>query len=210
MKKLTLVLFSVALLASCAPKLSFTWTKDGYAGRKYNKIAVFSRSTNQGRAVEFQDAMVKEFAKKGYNAVAGISIINPMMGKNLTVEDFQRIMTKEGIDAVISVAVVDKETSVDYVPGTNYGMAYGAYGYRGYYGYYGARFGGMYHYDPGYYQENKTYLIENLFYEINTGQEKDDALLWASQSELTNPSKSTGRKYAMVLVDELIKGNIIK
>ena len=203
--KYNIAVFVVLLfVGSCAPKLSFTWTKPDYETIKYKKIAIFSSGRNLQVATEFQDTMVKYLADKGVTAVSGMSILNPMQAESLKPEEIAGTLLKEGVDAVISVSLVDKEKSMEYVQGSNMYM-YGGYGFGGYYGY---RYAPMY-YDPGYYSESTTYLLENHFYEIKEGGNKEEALIWASQSEVTNPAKSITRTYSKMLVNALIKDGII-
>ena len=76
-------------------------------------------------------------------------------------------------------------------------------------GYYGYRYGPGY-YDPGYYSESTTYLLENHFYELKEGGNKEEALIWASQSEITDPSKSITKTYSKMLVNALVKDGIIE
>ncbi len=207
MKSTIFTITALLFLASCAPKLTFTWVKEGYEGKKYKKIAIFSFTKNLEASARFQDNMVKYLSAEGYTAVAGMSIINPVQMRDLKPDDINRILRNEDVDAVISVMVVDKETSVDYVHGTSYGYGYP---YRGGFGaYYGYRYGPGY-YDPGYYQESKTYLLENHFYEVIKGESSDDLLVWASQSSLTDPSSNTSKVYSKVLIQALQNDGVLK
>lgn len=204
MKYKIAILSLLFFAASCAPKLSFTWTKPGYESATYKKIAIFSSGRNLQTAMEFQDTMVEYLADKGITAVSGMSILNPMQSQSLKPEEIASTLLTEGVDAVIAVTLVDKEKSLDYTPGTNTYM-YGGYGFGGYYGYrYGPGF-----YDPGYYSESTTYLLENHFYEIKEGGNKEESLVWASQSEVTDPSKSITKTYSKMLVNALINDVII-
>lgn len=205
MKYKIAVIATLLFAGSCAPKLSFTWTKPNYETTKYKKVAIFSSGKNLQVAMDFQDTMVEYLADNGITAVSGMSILNPMQSESLKPEEVASALLKEGVDAVITVALVDKEKSLDYNHGTNTYM-YGGYGFGGYYGYrYGAGF-----YDPGYYSESTTYLLENHFYELKEGGNKEEALIWASQSEITDPSKSITKTYSKMLVNALIKDEIIQ
>ncbi|MCV9388700.1 hypothetical protein [Reichenbachiella ulvae] len=192
------------VISSCAPTLSYTWTKNNYEGAKYDKIAVFCATKNLDVAMNYQQYMVEVLGQQGFNAVTGMSMINPMETKNLEVEKLKEILIQNGVDAVISTVVVDSEKSLEYVPGS---PSYGYYGGFGYY--YGYRYGPVY-YNPGYYNETTSYLVENHFYELKEGEPSKDALLWASQSTITDPNKSTTKVYARVIVKALVDENIIK
>jgi hypothetical protein len=203
--KINLSLLCLGLMMiSCAPKLSYTWTKANYEGAKYEKIAVFSGTKNLEIALNYQQSMVEILGQQGFNAVTGLSMINPAETKDLKVEDLKKILLENGVDAIISSVVVDSDKSLEYVPGSpNYGY-YGGFGY-----YYGYRYGPMYS-NPGYYNESTSYLIENHFYEVKEGLASKDALLWASQSTISDPGKSTTKVYARVVVQALIEENIIQ
>ncbi|UXP33785.1 hypothetical protein N6H18_07465 [Reichenbachiella agarivorans] len=205
MKNILVVATLIFTCMSCAPKLSFTWTKADYQGAKYKKIAVFSAGKNLEISSTFQDYMVQFLAAEGFTAVSGMSIINPIQMKDLNADDVKRILLKEGVDAVISTVVIDSQKSTNYVQGS---ASYGYYG--GFGGYYGYRYGPAY-YQPGYYQESTSFLLENHFYELSAdNSSKEDALLWASQSQITDPSNATTKAYARVLIKGLIDDNIIK
>jgi hypothetical protein len=205
MKKLFTIIAALFLIASCAPKLSFTWTKPEYEGVKYKKIAIFSSGKNLQTAMEFQDTMVEYLANKGIAAVSGMAIINPMQLEGMEPSSIKNMLLKENVDAIISVTLVDKEKSTQYVQGTNTYM-HGGYGYGSYYG---GHYGSMY-YDPGHYQETTSYLLENHFYEVVKENDIESALVWASQSEITDPSKSITKTYSKLLVNTLLKEGIIK
>ncbi len=202
--------FCIALIffGACAPKLSYTWTKEDHNRKDYKKIAIFSFSKNLSVSSVFQDNMVKYLADAGQTAVAGLSIINPSQMKDLKEEDVKRILLKEGVDAVISVILVDKESSVNYVQNSNIGYGYG-YPYGRFGAYYGYRYGPAY-YGGGHYEESKSYLLENHFYEVIEGESKENTLIWASQSTLTDPSKNTSKVYAKLLIKSLKEDNILK
>jgi len=81
-------------------------------------------------------------------------------------------LLKDGFDGVITMRLKEVEKSTEYVPGTSYG---GYYGYRGYYGY-GS-------YSPGYYTENKTFMVETNLYSI-----RENKLLWSGTTSSLNPT----------------------
>jgi hypothetical protein len=77
------------------------------------------------------------------------------------------------------VALVDVQKDVDYVPGDDFEPypAYdvpfwGAYNYSSY---------GM-GYDPGYYQVNKTYVVNSNLYRLS-----DQKLVWSEVTNTLNP-----------------------
>jgi hypothetical protein len=131
---------------------------------------------------------------------------------NLTPEQKTAILNDEGYDGVITMRLVDKNTDVNYVPGTNTYMGYGgmyngAYGY-GYGGMYGGGFGGWYgaygatYYDPGYYQESTNYIIETSVFSV-----KSNKLLWTGTTKTVDPDdvSTTVTNVMQAVADEMRK-----
>jgi len=114
--------------------------------------------------------MVKEMQKRGVNAIASYTILPAAL-----VRDTARahaVLIQEGVDAVIAVRVLSKEQQTTYTPGTAY---YGST--MGYWGYGGARS------IPGIHEHRPDRDCRDP--DLLGSQNK---LVWASQSETTNPS----------------------
>lgn len=118
---------------------------------------------------------------------------------NLSKEQKLKILQDENYDAVVTMRLVDTVKEINYVPGTNTSMYYGGYG--GMYGGYGifGGFGGWYgmyspmYYDPGYYQETTSYLVETNIFSL-----KANKLVW------TGTTKSSRGSDIGLLVDSII------
>jgi hypothetical protein len=80
-------------------------------------------------------------------------------------------LINDGFDGIIEMHLKEVEKSTEYVQGSYYG----GYGYRGYYGY-GS-------YSPGYYEENKTFMVETNLYSI-----RENKLLWSGTTSSLNPT----------------------
>jgi len=111
-------------------------------------------------------------------------------------EVVNRRRLKDGFDGVITMRLKEVEKSTEYVPGTTYGCYYG---YRGYYGY-GS-------YSPGYYTENKTFMVETNLYSI-----RENKLLWSGTTSSLNPTsfESTLDQIIYTLKYELQKKGFLK
>lgn len=101
----------------------------------------------------------------------------------LTKEQKLKILEDENFDGVISMRLVSKEKETTYVPGTYTGMYYGGFDgmYAGMYGYGFGNWYGMYSpnfYDPGYYQETTSYMVETNVFSL-----KQNKLIWTGTTE---------------------------
>ena len=127
--------------------------------------------------------------------------------KQLTQDQKLKILQDENFDGVITLRLVSKEKETNYVPGTYTGMYYGGFDgmYAGMYGYGFGNWYGMYSpyfYDPGYYQETTSYMVETNIFSL-----KENKLIWTgtTKSEYVNDLGSTVDAIMEAVVKEMRK-----
>lgn len=101
----------------------------------------------------------------------------------LTQEEKLKILQNEDFDGVVTLRLVSTEKETHYVPGTYTGLYYGGFDglYAGMYGYGFGNWYGMYSptfYDPGYYQETLSYLVETNIFSL-----KENKLIWTGTTK---------------------------
>ena len=206
MKNIYLIVISIFILSSCAPKIDVSWTKEGYTTKEYNKVAVFAITQNLTVRQNFEKRLADLFIENGIDALQSLVYVQPgMTRENIVLEDLKNAMLADGVDAIITTFVVDKEKSVNYNSGSGYAAPYGHWG-----GYYGSAYGMAY--DPGYYSESTTFLVENNFFELVPGESREQALLWSSQSSITDPGNpiTATKKYVVVLMRAMMADGLLK
>jgi hypothetical protein len=102
---------------------------------------------------------------------------------HLTKEEKLKILQNENFDGVVTLRLVSTEKETHYVPGTYTGLYYGGFDglYAGMYGYGFGNWYGMYSpnfYDPGYYQETLSYLVETNVFSL-----KENKLIWTGTTK---------------------------
>ena len=159
---------------SSSTKLEKSWADPSFNASMapFAKVLVIApfRDENSQRIAEVK--IVKEF-KQGTVGVQSYSYLQPA---DTTIASVENKLKKDGIDGVIVMRLTTVEKSLSYSQGTYYG---GYYGYRGYG--YGRFYGGGY--APGYYTEDKTFMVETNFYSV-----KNRKLLWSGTTSTLNPS----------------------
>ena len=160
-----------ALLAACATtNFVSTWTEPNAQpldrSKRVGAVMVTSRDALR-RAAE--DAMVREFTARGVQGVASYTILPANATRDTTAA--RAAFEQAGVDAVLVMRVVGKDTQISYTPGTPYYSTWGYWGYG-----WGAA------YSPGYMQTDQIVSVESLVYSVSQGK-----LIWAGQSETTNP-----------------------
>jgi hypothetical protein len=202
--KILLPLSLIGLMSACGPatKLEKSWADPSFNAnmKPFTKILVIAplRDVNSQRIAE--DKIVLQLNK----GVVGVQSYTYLQPADTAVTLVESKLKKDGFDGIILMRLTTVEKSTSYTPGTSYGYPYG-----GYYGYHGYGYGGYYGggYSPGYYSEDKTFLVETNFYSIS-----DRKLLWSGTTSTLNPTSldQTLDEIIRAIKYELQKKGLIK
>lgn len=178
--KFLLPLSLVGLMFACHPstKLEKSWADPSFNAntKPFNKVLVIAPLRDQNSQRIAEDKIVSQL-KQGTVGVQSYTYFQPA---DTALKLVESKLKSEGFDGIILMRLTTVEKSLSYNPGTYYGYPYG-----GYYGYRGYGYGGYYGdgYAPGYYSEDKTFLVETNFYSIS-----DRKLLWSGTTSTLNPT----------------------
>ncbi|NTW23737.1 MAG: DUF4136 domain-containing protein [Lentimicrobium sp.] len=163
--KALLTLSLMGLMFACGPstKLEKSWADPSFSLKPspYKKVLVVAPLKDAASQRIAEDKIVKQI-----KAGTGIQSYSYLKPGETDEKMLQAQLVKDGFDGVIVMHLTDVEKSVTYNPGTSYG---GWYGYRSY--------------TPGYYSEDKTFLVETNMYSV-----KDDKLMWSGTTSSLNPT----------------------
>jgi len=169
-----------ALMVACTPatQLEKSWIDPSVTPtsfKPFTKVLVVAKLKDESSRRIAEDKV----AKKLKSPCVGVPSYSYLTG-DVSEEQLSAKLKSDGFDGVIIMQLKEVEKSTTYVPGTTYaGGWYG--GYRG--GYWGGGYGGVYG-SPGYYSEDKTYLVETQIYSLSANK-----LIWAGTTSSLNPSK---------------------
>ena len=191
--KLLIPLSLIGLLFACAStKLEKSWIDPSFNAttKPFTKVLIIAPLKDAASQRTAEDKIAK--ALKPGVGVQSYTYLSP----NDTVKNVvDSRLLKDGFDGIIVMHLKEVEKSTDYVQGSYYG----GYGYRGYYGY-GS-------YSPGYYTENKTFMVETNFYSI-----RDNKLIWSGTTSSLNPTSfnQTMDEIIYAIRSELQKKGVLK
>lgn len=207
MKNLCIALVTI-FASSCSPKMFVDSTIDGYDDRSYSKLAVVGIGKDLKARIEFEEAAVELFRKKGINAHAGIDFFHANMTKEeQTARNYMRIIKENNIDGVITMSLVDTDEIVGYEGGEKYVVPAG---YSRFGMYYVQRYATIS--SPGYFTSSKKYLIEAVLYNLKGDlYEEKDTFVWKGQSSLVDPlsSASAAKSFTRKMVEHMVKEKIV-
>jgi len=203
MKRYAFYTVMLLLLASCSgSKVTNAWkAKDATSGA-YNKIMVVGIIKDSDHALQYklEHHMVGDLAALGYGAVSAFELYGPKYFEGLKEEEAINKIKSTGVDAVITIVLLDKSKELSYVPGrTVYAHYYGKF-----WGYYNTMYGRIY--EPGYYQENTKYFFESNLYDMN-----DNKLVYSIQTQSFAPSstEALGHEYGKLIVKAMVKDAVL-
>lgn len=210
--RIILSLVILSFLWSCTTSMKYTWTKENFEGKKFDKILVLTISKNLKSRTLFENTVVKLLATEGINATNALSIFTPVENmKEITEAEIEKRIKSGGYNAILITSLININTRDLHVNNTNYYP----YMYGGYYGYsYRSYIFSSYNYmySVDQYREEKTYVLETRLYDVSETEQKE-AVVWSCQSELVDPSglESASNTYSKKLVKTLIEsGTILK
>lgn len=206
MKKYLILFIAVLALSSCGSNTTIvnSWRDPNItvAQEHFKKVLVVALVKDEAsrRTAENRIAASNPIFKTSYQYLNETT-------KQLTQEQKLKILQDENFDGVVTMRLVSKEKETNYVPGSYTGMYYGGFDglYAGMYGYGFGNWYGMYSpyfYDPGYYQETTSYMVETNVFSL-----KENKLIWTgtTKSEYVNDLGSTVDAIMEAVIKEMRK-----
>lgn len=209
--KVVLSLVLMVFLWSCSTTMKYTWTKDSYEGKSFDKVLVLAITKNLKSRTLFENTAVELLQKEGINASNALNVFTPVEDmKELTQAEVEKRVKAGGYDAILVTSTIEVNTrdvrvnNYNYYPymyGGRYGYGYGSFIYYNY----------DYWWGMEQYREEKTFVLETRLYDVNESNQKE-AIVWSGQSELVDPSgaESASKTYSNRLVKTLIESGAIK
>lgn len=169
MKSFFIILIALLLAGCSSTTMQSSWKAPGatYTKEQFKKVmvvALFKDETSR-RIAEDKIAAKNSTFRTSYMSLGSDQ-------QNMGEESFKEVVKKDGYDGVLTLHLIDVQNTTSYVPGTYQ---------RGYYGWYGMNYGGFY--TPGYYVQDKNYIIETNFFSVS-----QDKLLWSGVTSTLNPT----------------------
>ena len=169
------------VVAGCSTTTRFvnTWKAPDAAPlalRPGDVVVAMVISRNEGTRRSGEDALASELSRRGLRVIPAYTVLS--VEQAMQKESALATLRATGAVAAFVVRPLEATRTATYVPPT-----YGAGGPYGAWGpYYGYGWAAPYPYSPGYVVTDTVLRLEVLAYDLR--QEK---LLWAGQSETTNP-----------------------
>ena len=152
---------------------------------------------------KMEDHMVGDLKNLGYDAVSATREYGPKAFDNMKEADALKALEERGIQAVITIVLLDKEKEKFYAPGRIRYSPYIIYRDR-LWSYYSTMHDRVY--GAGYYATNTKYFWESNFYDLFEWK-----LLYSVQSQSFEPGSTSklAHEYGEMIVSDMVKNNVL-
>ena len=201
MKKIKWLGFALLLAGGgCSTsKITSSWAAQYTMPRNYNKIMVLGLIQEKDRSLRehMEQHFVGDLTDLGYSAVSSLQEYGPKAFDGLDEKAAIEKIKNSGVDAVITIVLLDKRKERKYVAGQYVPQG----SFWDYVGLRNARI-----YEPGYYITDTKYFWESNFYEMN-----DLSLLYSVQTKSFSPSskESMSHEYGKMIVNNMEEKKIL-
>jgi len=204
---LTMAVVFLFLLVGCGPssRITSSWKAENIQPKKYNRIVVLGliREADRTLREKMEQHLVSDLKDLGYDATCSCDEYNPKTFENMNEEQAISKLRNSGVDAVLTVVLLDKTRERYYVPGRVQYTPYTIY-YNRFWGYSRTIYGRIY--SEGYYTEDTKYFWETNLYDLATND-----LVYSAQSQSFDPasSESLGHEYGQMIATDLVKQHVL-
>ena len=129
-----------------------------------------------------EEHIVADLKVLGYDATCSCTEYGPKAFENMKEEDAIKKLTGGGIDAVLTIVLLDKTKERYYVPGRVNYTPFNVYN-RHWWGYYNTMYDRIH--EQGYYEVSTKYFWESNFYDLETKE-----LIYSVQTQSFDPGSA--------------------
>lgn len=187
-------------------KITNSWKSEHVTEYKFKKILVLGLIRESDRSIQqnMENHLVEDLKQRGYNAESSLKEYGPKAFDKMDEESVIGKLKTTGIDAVITIVLLDKKKERKYVPANIFYTPYGYY-YNYFWGYRSTLYQRIY--EPGYYVTDTKYFWESNLYDMLTQK-----LVYSVQTESFNPSstETIGHEYGKIIVKDMVKKFVLK
>ncbi len=208
MVKSILLFSSVFLLLITGCKTSYitsSWKSPVAKTMNFKKILVVAiiRENDRSIQVRMESHTAGDLKDLGYNAVTSLDEYGPGGLKGMTKEEAINKIRNSGVDAVITIVLLNKEWAKTSYPG--HPRFYPSdYYHQGFGRYFTSMLNVVQ--EPSYYVTNTKYSWESNLYDLQT-----ESLLYSVQTETFDPMspESMGHEYGKMIIKNMIKNEVL-
>jgi hypothetical protein len=194
-----------AVLYSCSStKITSSWKAENAKTKPYNNIMVWGLLTEKDSSTRrlMEMHLVNDLAGKGYHAIASTDVYREKAYKKLSSGEILDEFKNTGIDAVITIVLLDKQKEDQFYPGGFHNEPVNNYGNLD--KYYSTVYEKVF--TPGYYISTTTYFWETNLFELPGA-----AITYSARTESFDPDNTNALAHenGQLIIKDMIKKKLL-
>ena len=204
-KLLCLIIVAAFTFSSCSnTQLISSWKAPGTSDQSYGKILVVGMTGNRDRELResIESSLASRMQARGINAITSTEQFGPKSFRTMSEDEAVKMVNDNGFDAVMVVAMLDRNQEQHYTPGYVTSQPYAVVRNR-WYGNYTVLYDRVY--NPGYYTTTTDYTLEADFYRTS-----GDQLIYSAQAKSFDPNSAgeLAGDFAKTVVKDMVDKGI--
>lgn len=201
---LTVLILTVLIFSCSSTKITSSWRAENATTKPYRNIMVWGLLAEKDSSIRHQmeTHLVNDLIGKGYRAFASTDVYKSKAYKKINTAEIIDEFKNTGIDAVITIALLNKEKEEKFYPG-------GIQRVPAYYsGTLDKYYSGIYEriFTPGYYITSTTYFWESSLFEL-----PDAAMTYSVRTKSFDPltTEKLAHENGLQIIKDMVKKKLI-
>ncbi len=197
---------AAGLFFSCSStKLTSSWKAKDAVSKTYHNIMVWGILTEKDSALkaDMENHLVNDLADRGYHAISAARVFGANAYRKLSEKEIVDQFRNSGVDAVITIVLLDKQKEDVYVPPAIVNNPSSSYDHVD--KYYSATYDKVF--SPGYYVSTTNYFWESNLFEVN-----QDKLVYSARTKSFDPASANMQAHenGLLLIRDMMKKKLLK
>ena len=197
--------FLMILISCSTSQITRSWKSYDAQEKSFKRILVLGLLHENDRLLKekMEAHIVGDLKSLGYDAICSCEEYDAKTFANMKESEALQKLNGGGIDAVLTVVLLDKTKERYYVPNKRDHNSYTTY-YNDWWSYYSTIQDRIY--QPGYYVEDTKYFWGSNFYELATKQ-----LFYSVQTKSFDPASkdALAHEYGNLIINDMVKNKIL-
>jgi len=203
--KIIAALAAATIFFSCnSTKITSSWKAENSVTKIYKNVMVWGIIPEKDSSIrrQIENHLVNDLTDKGYHAVSSIDVYKSKAWKKLTVKEIIEEFQSTGVDAVITMVLLDKVKEDKYYPAAITNQPANAQGNLD--RYYSTTYEKIF--TPGYYISTTNY-----FWEANLFDVAEDKLNYSVRTKSFDPSttEALAHENGLKIMKDMLKKKVI-
>ncbi|CAN5234276.1 hypothetical protein BH09BAC6_BH09BAC6_21430 [soil metagenome] len=198
------IIIATGIYSCSSTKITSSWKAENAKTKPYHNIMVWGLLTEKDSSTRrlMETHLVNDLVSKGYHAISSTDVYKEKAYKKLTSAEILDEFKSTGIDAVITIALLDKQKEEQYYPGGFHNEPTNSYGNLN--KYYSTIYERVF--TPGYYISTTTYFWETSFFELPGA-----AIVYSARTKSFEPSSTNelAHENGQLIIKDMVKKKLI-